>query len=135
MSVVFDDEGTITINGLTSGPVVLSRPTLGQYRTLRDAYRQAHKAMQAGATQAESITKDKKKHTDEEAAQLLEELETLLETWHHVFIALAASTLSKGLPEDTDEWPADLALDPIIPGRMLEHWRRVPLAHGRNQTP
>ena len=131
MSVSFDAEGTITINGLPAGLVILSRPTLGQYRTLRDLYRVAHKRMRDGAKQAETIGQE----SDEaEATRLLAELEDLLETWHHEFIAAAASLLSTGLPESPDDWPADLALDPVIPGRMLDHWRRVPLARGSNPT-
>lgn len=133
MSVSFDAEGTITINGLAGAPVVLARPTLGQYRTLRDLYRAAHKRMQEGAKQAEQITTGA--DTDEtEAARLLAELEELLESWHHGFIAAAATALSTGLPDSPDKWPADLALDPVIPGRMLDHWRRVPLVRGSNPT-
>ena len=129
MSVSFDAEGTITIAGLAGAPLVLSRPTLGQYRALRDQYRVAHKRMRDGAKQAESIGQE----SDEaEATRLLAELEDLLETWHHEFIAAAATALSTGLPESVDDWPADLALDPIIPGRMLDHWRRVPLVRGSN---
>ena len=131
MSVSFDAEGTITIAGLAGPPVVLSRPTLGQYRQLRDQYRVAHKRMRDGAKQAETIGQE----SDEaEATRLLAELEDLLETWHHEFIAAAATALSTGLPESVDDWPADLALDPIIPGRMLDHWRRVPLVRGSNPT-
>lgn len=133
MSVTFDAEGTITINGLPAGPLILSRPTLGQYRQLRDMYRAAHKRMQEGSRQAETITKDSDAD-EEEATRLLAELEELLESWHHGFISAAASLLSSGLPESPDDWPADLALDPIIPGRMLDHWRRVPLARGSNPT-
>ena len=130
MSVTFDAEGTITI-GLTGSPLTLARPTLGQYRQLRDQYRVAHKRMRDGAKQAETISSE----SDEaEATRLLAELEDLLETWHHEFIAAAASLLSTGLPESPDDWPADLALDPIVPGRMLDHWRRVPLVRGSNPT-
>jgi hypothetical protein len=133
MSVSFDAEGTITINGLAGAPLVLSRPTLGQYRQLRDLYRVAHKRMRDGAGQAEQITTAADADQDE-ADRLLAALEDLLETWHHEFIAAAAAALSSGLPESPDDWPADLALDPIVPGRMLDHWRRVPLVRGSNPT-
>jgi hypothetical protein len=134
MSVSFDAEGTITIAGLAGPPVVLSRPTLGQYRQLRDQYQTAKKQMLERTKQAEKITSDDDDTDEEEAERLLDELQYLLESWHHDFIAAAASLLSSGLPESTDDWPADLALDPIIPGRMLDHWRRVPLARGSNPT-
>ena len=133
MSVTFDAEGTITIAGLAGAPLILSRPTLGQYRTLRDQYQTAKKRMLERTKQAEKITSDDD-IDEEEAERLLDELQYLLESWHHEFIAAAASALSTGLPESVDDWPADLALDPIVPGRMLDHWRRVPLVRGSNPT-
>ena len=131
MSVTFDAEGTITI----AGTHVLGRPTLRQYRQLRDSYRQAVKRMQEAGERANQLAAHEDDHTDAEAEQILDELNDFLESWHHDWIKLVASTLGAvTLPADPEDWPADLALDPVIPGRMLDHWRRVPLVHGSNRT-
>jgi hypothetical protein len=133
MSVTFDAEGTITIT-LAAGPLVLSRPTLGQYRKLRDLYNQAHQAMMNDLKQADEIKDNQSEHTDEEAIAFLDSMRDRLETWHHMWLISAASELSNGLPGDVDAWPADFALDQTLPSRMLKHWRLVPLARGSNPT-
>lgn len=36
------------------------------------------------------------------------------------------------LPEDPDDWPAWLAADSSIPGKIVAHWRKAPKASGSN---
>lgn len=48
-----------------------------------------------------------------------------------LFMAAAFDQLGDSpLPEDSDEWPAWLPTFQTV-GRMLSHWRAVPLAHGK----
>ena len=38
------------------------------------------------------------------------------------------------LPENSEDWPAWLAADSSIPGKILVHWREAPKASGSNGT-
>lgn len=128
MSVTFDDVGTITIH--TTPPVVLRRPTYGEYRKARDKHKANVKRVDEALAKAADIAAHPENYDDDEARSTLDELNGFLEVWHHDWVADAAVVLGdRPLPEP-DDWPADLALDPVVPVRMLEHWRRVPLAHG-----
>lgn len=40
----------------------------------------------------------------------------------------------KPLPDDMDDWPPWLAMDPLLPAEILAHWRTVPKAPGAAGT-
>ncbi len=132
MSVTFDDVGTITIH--TTPPVVMRRPTFGEYRKARDAHHANVRRVDEALKQASDIAANPDQYEQDQAQATLDDLNGFLETWHHDWLRDAATVLGDRPLPDSDEWPADLALDPVVPLRMLEHWRRVPLAHGGQAT-
>ena len=137
MSVTFDDVGTITIH--TAPPVTLARAKYGAYRQLRDNYREQLRLLTEKGELVTQMSSDpdayKQKDVEKAVRDADEFMTVVFPELRRAWIVDAVKLLGdRPLPDDVDEWPADLVEDAALPGKMLTHWRTVPLVHGGQAT-
>jgi hypothetical protein len=106
-------DGTIHINA-GDRQVVLRRPTIRDYRELRNA--QAELAARLTTLRGDPDQVD--------------EFTELAQEWALDWVTQVIARLGDGgFPDDPDEWPVWLTSF-TLPGRIVDHWQTVPLASG-----
>jgi len=146
MTIDFNDDGTITIT-LADGDVKLARPTFGQYRQLRNAWRATAEAIAVKAAPLHRRGTDLRDRMeaardggDDDAADRLAaedrqaggEFTDWQEGQVAAWLVEAITLLSDRDDVDADGLPA-AAANVTLPGDMVTWWKSVPLAPGRNR--
>jgi len=139
------DDGTIGIDFEDGQPtVVLARPKFGAYKRLRSELERVRVgiiAFQQGLVdEAVKDLGDEKTAADLPAATLAEINEKAREHsdestagwWHLVLVGddTFKTIVQSGSVPPLDDWPPYLIYGQAIIPRVIEHWRRVPLAVG-----
>ena len=146
MSIDFHDDGTITIT-LADGDVKLARPTFGQYRQLRNAWREAAEQIavkaaplhRRGTDLRDRMETARERDDDETADRLAAEDRKAggeFTDWQEQQVAgwltQAIALLSDRDDVDPEGLPA-AAANVTLPGQMVDWWKTVPLAPGRTR--
>jgi hypothetical protein len=136
--ITYNPDGTIDIvvNGTLRH---LRRPKLREFRYWQEQLRNLAKEAQEEAVRLQELLDRFSESTTEEEREdvnrQLDEAEQARQEYTTPWIAgVVAQFSDKPLDEDTDEWPAWLALDASIPARIRQHWKTVPLAPGAAGT-
>jgi hypothetical protein len=140
-AVSYDKTGRIRIHvpvdadGEPNGTLHTLRPaTLGQFREVKDALQAVRTKTQAVAAErgiedlANPKPTDDLEGLDDITLDLFAACIQLIFNGHPDSTYLPTGLSDQRLPDDPQRWPVWLLLDETLIGKMLDHWRQVPLA-------
>ena len=129
-----DDSGVVSIVSATGPLVTWQQPTFGQWRAVNAKVQQYAQHLEKVNKAARTVLDDSASKKDRDAAQ------KVLDTEGGDTVDVVAPLLrfmvetvpheGPGLPDDTDEWPAWLALSPTTPIEVFNYWRKRPKPSG-----
>ena len=135
MAIDFASDGSVIIEwGIRN--IVIPSPMIGDYRKLRNRLDELARIEDDlrekwQATLADKTGKDAKDRAKREQA-VREHVENWVINWLTTPLDGNGRTLL-GDQGETDSWPSWLTAN-TLPGRMLTHWRTLPLASGAPKT-
>ena len=125
MAIDFKNDGTIAIEW-DGRSVVIPSPTIGDYRKLRNHLDELANVEESLRTKFRAAQEEVEKEPIE--AALRDHVENWVVNWLNTSLDGNGRTLL-GDQGDPETWPAWLTAN-ALPGRMLTHWRTLPLASG-----